>query len=93
MGAGMNNEDEEKEQRWLCSTLRPAVLKLRCTGSAEAVPGHSPWVMVAEGWAALYFEQATWGLWCRRPCDHTVREWVPGKESASQAPNRFSINI
>lgn len=29
------------------------------TGGAEPVPGHSPWVMVAEGWAALYFEQAS----------------------------------
>lgn len=29
------------------------------TGSAEPVPGHSPWVTVAEGWAALHFEQAS----------------------------------
>ena len=70
------------------STPRPAVLKLKCTLAVQ-----SQWVTVAEGWAALYFEQSSLGASASDPANHNVRKWVLGEESASQAHNRFSINI
>ena len=56
-----------------------------------AVTGTWSWVMVAVGWAALYFKQASRGdSEAGDPADHTLRNWAPGEESAR---NRCSVNM
>lgn len=75
------------------STLSPAVSDTGVLAARSLLQEPGSWLMVAEGWAALYFEQASPVTDAGSPADHTFRKWVLGKESASQAHNRFSINI